>query len=170
MTLNTLCRDLTLPLCYQMKMYTNPRKKNSQINQKGWKILWVLLISFVPNNFAETITFCDSRDCIEIEQSIVDDALDKCYYKGTMSMILAGWKIDNDWKQVVRDKLSGKKSLNCLPRIPNMILTGDEVKWQLDFLENQKCVIYNLKVDPIRTGDIVYNNCVRKFSESRINY
>jgi len=51
-----------------------------------------------------------------------------------------------------------------------MILTGDEVKWQLDFLENQKCVIYNLKVDPIRTGDIVYNNCVRKFSESRINY
>tara|TARA_B100000700_G_C14886818_1_gene780777 strand:- start:342 stop:599 length:258 start_codon:yes stop_codon:yes gene_type:complete len=85
-------------------------------------------------------------------------------------MILAGWKIDNDWKQVVRDKLSGKKSLNCLPRIPNMILTGDEVKWQLDFLENQKCVIYNLKVDPIRTGDIVYNNCVRKFSESRINY
>ena len=85
-------------------------------------------------------------------------------------MILAGWKIDNDWKQVVRDKLSGKKSLNCLPRIPNMILTGDEVKWQLDFLENQKCVIYNLKVDPTRTGDIVYNNCVRKFSESRINY
>ena len=85
-------------------------------------------------------------------------------------MILAGWKIDNDWKQVVRDKLSGKKSLNCLPRIPDMILTGDEVKWQLDFLENQKCVIYNLKVDPIRTGDIVYNNCVRKFSESRINY
>ena len=39
-----------------------------------------------------------------------------------------------------------------------------------EFLNNQKCVIYNLRIDPIKTGDIIYNNCVRKFSESRINY
>ena len=60
--------------------------------------------------------------------------------------------------------------MNCLPRIPNMILSGDEEDWKLEFLNNQKCVIYNLKIDPIKTGDIIYNNCVRKFSESRINY
>ncbi len=85
-------------------------------------------------------------------------------------MLLADWKIDNNWKQVIQDKLSGKKTLNCLPRIPNMILSGDETEWQLNFLNNQKCVIYNLRIDPIKTGDIIYNNCVRKFSESRINY
>ena len=85
-------------------------------------------------------------------------------------MLLADWKIDNNWKQVVQDKLSGKKTLNSLPRIPNMILSGDEEDWKLEFLNNQKCVIYNLRIDPIKTGDIIYNNCVRKFSESRINY
>ena len=85
-------------------------------------------------------------------------------------MLLADWKIDNDWKQVVQDKLSGNKTLNCLPRIPNMILSGNEEDWKLEFLNNQKCVIYNLRIDPIKTGDIIYNNCVRKFSESRINY
>ena len=87
-----------------------------------------------------------------------------------MSMILAEWKIQNRWKQVIQDKLSCKKTLNCLPRIPNMILSGDEEDWKLEFLNNQKCVIYNLRIDPIKTGDIIYNNCVRKFSESRINY
>ena len=87
-----------------------------------------------------------------------------------MSMLLADWKIDNNWKQVVQDKLSGKKTLNCLPRIPNMILSGNEEDWKLEFLNNQKCVIYNLRIDPIKPGDIIYNNCVRKFSESRINY
>ena len=51
-----------------------------------------------------------------------------------------------------------------------MILNGDEEDWKLEFLNNQKCVIYNLRIDPIKTGDIIYNNCVRKFSESRINY
>ena len=52
-------------------------------------------------------------------------------------MLLADWKIDNNWKQVVQDKLSGKKTLNCLPRIPNMILSGDEEDWKLEFLNNQ---------------------------------
>jgi len=170
MTLNIRYKDLTPPLCYQMKTYINQRKKNQQINQRVWKILWILLVSFTPNNFAETITYCNKKDCIEIEQSIVDEALDRCHYKSIMSSILAEWKIQNRWKQVVQDKLSGKKTLNCLPRIPNMILTGDEKDWQLNFLNNQKCVIYNLKIDPIKTGDIIYNNCVRKFSESRINY
>ena len=46
-------------------------------------------------------------------------------------MLLADWKIDNDWKQVVQDKLSGKKTKNCLPRIQNMILSGDEEDWKL---------------------------------------
>ena len=46
-------------------------------------------------------------------------------------MILAEWKIQNRWKQVIQDKLSGKKTLNCLPRIPNMILSGDEEDWKL---------------------------------------
>ena len=85
-------------------------------------------------------------------------------------MLLADWKIDNNWKQVVQDKLSGKKTLNCLPRITNMILSGDEEDWKLEFLNNQKCVIYNLRIDPIKTGDIIYDNCMRRFSESRINY
>lgn len=170
MTLNIRYKDLTPPLCYQMKTYINQRKKNQQINQRVWKILWILLVSFTPNNFAETITYCNKKDCIEIEQSIVDEELDRCHYKSIMSSILAEWKIQNRWKQVVQDKLSGKKTLNCLPRIPNMILTGDEKDWQLNFLNNQKCVIYNLRIDPIKTGDIIYNNCVRKFSESRINY
>ena len=48
-------------------------------------------------------------------------------------MLLADWKIDNNWKQVVQDKLSGKKTLNCLPRIPNMILSGNEEDWKLEF-------------------------------------
>ncbi len=120
--------------------------------------LWVIASS----SFAEKITYCTRQDCYEVEQEIVDAAIDMCIYKSQMIMLVADWKKTNRFKQI--EWVPGGKKINCMKRIPNMFLSGNETEEQKKFLEKLKCSLQNLKTDPIFEGQKFYFLCLNRFN------
>ena len=62
---------------------------------------------------AFAITFCNVKDCYEIEEHIIEQKTEECVYQARMNMLVLDWKKRNDWKQV--EWVGGNKRLNCFP-------------------------------------------------------
>ena len=123
-------------------------------------IFWWMIVN--PFSFAKEIIYCTKQDCYEVEQEIVDAAIDMCIYKSQMIMLIADWKKTNRFKQI--KWVPGGKKINCMKRIPNMFLNGNETEEQKNFLEKLKCSFQNLKTDPIFEGQKFYFSCLKQFN------
>lgn len=120
----------------------------------------VLLLLYCSPLF--TATFCNLKDCYEIDQDIIDSKIDKCLYQAKLNMLVLHWKQINDWKQV--QWVGGNKVLNCMPKIPNMFLDGGETVEELEFLDELRCRLHNMKRDPVLYQAYYYNICMNTFN------
>tara|TARA_R110002020_G_scaffold38286_3_gene115217 strand:- start:13 stop:408 length:396 start_codon:yes stop_codon:yes gene_type:complete len=111
------------------------------------------------------ITFCNLKDCYEIESSIVDSYVEKCLYQARMNMLILEWKRINRWEQV--QWIGGNKTLNCMPRIPRMFLDGSETEEQLVFLDELRCRLHNMKRDPVLYQIYYFDICMDTFKPEK---
>tara|TARA_R110002012_G_scaffold267017_3_gene450644 strand:- start:2290 stop:2679 length:390 start_codon:yes stop_codon:yes gene_type:complete len=114
---------------------------------------------------AFAITFCNVKDCYEIEEHIVEQKVEECLYQAQMNMLVLDWKKRNNWKQV--EWIGGNKQLNCMPVIPNMFLLGNETEKQLQFLDELRCRLHNMKRDPVLYQIYFYDICMATFNPEK---
>ena len=114
---------------------------------------------------AFAITFCNVKDCYEIEEHIVEQKVEECLYQAQMNMLVLDWKKRNNWKQV--EWIGGNKQLNCMPVIPNMFLLGNETEKQLQFLDKLRCRLHNMKRDPGLYQIYFYDICMATFNPEK---
>ena len=138
--------------------------KENVLNKWVRNKFFLICLFFFGISFAKNITYCNEQDCLEVPEKRVNERIKWCVYKAEITMLLTEWKIKNNFKQVDKDR-----KVICLLKIPSTFFNGQETEKQLDYLEQQRCKVHNLKIDPIRAGNKVYYACMHSFLSKQLN-
>tara|TARA_Y100001973_G_C4921796_1_gene196767 strand:- start:2 stop:415 length:414 start_codon:yes stop_codon:yes gene_type:complete len=122
-------------------------------------IIFIILVS--TSNLGISGIVCNKVDCYQVPDDIFHKKIDDCLYQSQMNMLALKWKQDNNWKQV--EWVGGKKIQRCMPIIPNNFKNGLETEEQLQFLEDLRCRLHNIKRDPVLYQSHYFQLCMKTF-------